>query len=424
MKKRPRRFVGTVLKPGLSVWMKILSCAAFVCAALSISSVPTWAADNSQQEASPTTPPLLMPAMAGPLVANPKPTTFDLGPLGNWYITGVVSGLGLWQDNVAPGDSSTLADLDNAQVFIQKTEGLFQFYVQAGAYSLPDLGLPYIKTSKAIDAFYGPLPQAFVKLAPTDNFSISAGKLPTLIGAEYTFSFENMNVERGLLWNQENAVNNGVQLNYTTGPLALAFSWNDGFYSDRLSWVWGSATYTVDSANTISVVAGFNTTRTSISTTATPLFQNNEQIYNLIYTHTSGPWTLQPYFQYTFVPRIPDIGALHHAATYGGALLLKYTFDSDANVGGVSLAGFSLPLRLEYIASTGSVANGAPNLLYGPGSNAWSVTLTPTYQYKILFTRAEFSFVEATATTPGLAFGPGGTNTTQARLLLEAGILF
>jgi len=30
-----------------------------------------------------------------------------------------------------------------------------------------------------------------------------AAKLPTLIGAEYTFTFENMNIERGLLWNQE-----------------------------------------------------------------------------------------------------------------------------------------------------------------------------------------------------------------------------
>jgi len=53
--------------------------------------------------------------------------------------------------------------------------------------------------------------------------------LPTLVGAEYTFSFENMNIERGLLWNQENAVNRGVQLNYAADPFTFAFSWNDGF---------------------------------------------------------------------------------------------------------------------------------------------------------------------------------------------------
>ena len=36
-----------------------------------------------------------------------------------------------------------------------------------------------------------------------------------------------------LLWNQENAVNRGIQLNYTQDPLTFAFSWNDGFYSNR-----------------------------------------------------------------------------------------------------------------------------------------------------------------------------------------------
>jgi hypothetical protein len=38
-----------------------------------------------------------------------------------------------------------------------------------------------------------------------------------LIGAEYTFTFENMNIQRGLLWNQENAVTRGVQVNQTMG---------------------------------------------------------------------------------------------------------------------------------------------------------------------------------------------------------------
>ena len=162
--------------------------------------------------------------MAGPLAANPNPISFDAGPLGPVYVTGAVSALGLWQNNTFPGDQHSLASLSNGQFFFQKTEGFFQYFVQAGAYTLPSLGTPYINTPKATGDFYGPLPQAFVKVAPTDEFSISAGKLPTLIGAEYTFSFENMNIERGLLWNQENAVNRGVQANYTAGPLAFAQS--------------------------------------------------------------------------------------------------------------------------------------------------------------------------------------------------------
>jgi hypothetical protein len=379
------------------------------------------------QPAAPTA--MTTPTMVGPLAANPNPMSFDAGPLGPVYVTGVVSALGLWQNNPFPGDQRSLGSLSNGQFFFQKTDGFFQYFVQVGAYTLPSLGTPYINTPKATGDFYSALPQAFIKLAPTDTFSIQAGKLPTLIGAEYTFSFENMNIQRGLLWNQENAVNRGVQLNYTADPLTFAFSWNDGFYSNRFTWLWGSVAYTLDKENTFSVVAGGNyahttkvTTTTPFNfTTATPLFQNNETILNVIYTYNSAPWTITPYFQYTNVPgnSSPPFNTRSSASTYGGAILVNYSFADDS-----PLPGFSLPLRFEYISSTGSLANGAPSLIYGPGSSAWSITLTPTYQYKIFFARAEVSHVGTSSTTPGFALGPTFGNTTQTRFLFEAGVLF
>ena len=368
--------------------------------------------------------PMSNPAMSGPLSPNQKPLGFDLGALGTVYTTGVVSGLAQWQNNASPGDQASQADVSNAQIFLNKTDGLVQFFLQAGAYSLPDIGVPYDRASHATNDFYGPLPQWFVKLAPTDEFSIMVGKLPTLIGSEYTFSFENMNIERGLLWNQENAVNRGVQVNYSAGPLALAFSWNDGFYSNKYTWASLSATYTIDKENTVAIIAGGNTKKETVSTTATPLFQNNEQIYNLVYTHAAGPWTIQPYVQYTRVPASAEYDTTESASTTGVALLVNYAFDADSSFGGLKLAGVNLPVRVEYISSTGSVAGGAPNLMYGPGSKAWSITVTPTYQEKIFFARAELSFVQARSTTPGLAFGADGNHTSQTRFLLEAGILF
>jgi len=63
-------------------------------------------------------------------------------------------------------------------------------------------------------------------------------------------------------------------------------------------------------------------------------------------------------------------------------------------------------------------------LLYGPGSKAWSFTVTPTYQYKRFFARTEFSFVKANDFVSGSAFGPDGNSSTQTRVLLEAGALF
>ncbi|HVP12806.1 MAG TPA: outer membrane beta-barrel protein [Phycisphaerae bacterium] len=74
--------------------------------------------------------------------------------------------------------------------------------------------------------------------------------------------------------------------------------------------------------------------------------------------------------------------------------------------------------------STGIANNGAPNVLYGPGNKAWSVTVTPTYQRNIFFTRGELSYVRALDTTPGAVFGKSGNDKSQARAVLEMGVLF
>ena len=385
-----------------------------------LSSSGVTLADEAAAPAVATPPPVPValgtPGMSGPLAANTMPAKFDAGPLGNVYVAGVLSGLYQYQNNVVSGDLAHQADLSNGQVFVQKTDGLVQFFAQAGAYSIPDIGLPYIASGTATNSLYGPFSQVFIKLVPNDRWSIEAGKLPTLIGAEYTFSFENTNIERGLLWNQENAVNRGVQLNYSSGPIAASVSWNDGMYSNKYSWAWASLAYTFKSSDTLSVIAGGNTRRTGVNTAATPLLLNNEQLYNVIYTHKTGPWTLQGYLQYTKVPASVVIGTTKSSDTKGAAFYATYAVPS--------VAGLSLPVRVEYIDSSGSIADGSPSLLYGPGSKAWSVTVTPTYQKGIFFARAEASYVSATSTTPGFVFGPNGTDTSQLRGLLEVGVLF
>ena len=149
------------------------------------------------------------------------------------------------------------ATLSNGQVWIQKTDGWWQFYLQAGAYTIPALATPFLNTGKTLTNFYGPLPTAYLKLVPGKNTSILIGELPTLIGAEYTFDFENMNIERGLLWNQENAISRGIQLNQTMGKFTASVSWNDGFYSNRYTWLTGSLTYT-KGPHALSFVGGGN----------------------------------------------------------------------------------------------------------------------------------------------------------------------
>lgn len=372
-------------------------------------------AEDAAPAPAPAAPSLSTPGMDFPLTANANPLSVDAGPLGKVYVSGALTALGLLQNNAVTGNRGSLADISNAQVFIQKVDGPIQFYLQGGGYSLPSLGTSYLRSGRTTKDFYGVFPQAFIKFAPNDSFSIQAGKLPTLIGAEYTFTFENTNIERGLLWNQENAVNRGVQANYSKGPLAFSLAVNDGFYSKRYNWLTGSVGYTINDNNAVSVVAGGNLGTTKVNTLATPIAQNNGQFYNLIYKYTSGPWTLQPYLQYTHVPSNSNIGIAHNASTYGAALLANYAFNSTFNVGG----------RVEYIDSDGKASNGAPNLLgYGVGSKAWSLTITPTYQVKTFFARADLSYVKASSTTPGLVFGKSGNDDSQSRLLIETGFLF
>ncbi len=359
--------------------------------------------------------PLPAPSMSASLAANANPFSVDLDWAGTWYVGGAVSGLAFYQDNPNFGVHSQL-DPDNGQAWIEKKDGWWQFYVQAGAYSLPSLGAGYIKSSLAPALLYGDVPVAFAKFAPADNFSIFAGKLPTLIGDEYTFTFENMNIQRGLLWNQEPAISNGVQANYSDGAFSLAVSVNDGYYSKRLNWISGLASYAFNGgSDTVAIIGGGNLGDNPTTLPfATPVI-NNGSIFNVIYTHTSGPWTISPYFQYVTAPKDPLHGALKGASSTGGALLVNYAVDDH----------WKIAARGEFVTSTGSLVAGSANMLIaGPGSSAWSLSLTPTFQYGRFFARLEGSFVQARDTTPGFAYGPALDRDSQTSLLLEAGVLF
>jgi hypothetical protein len=368
----------------------------------------------------PPTSPVSMPAMSATLAGNVKPLKVDAGPLGSVYVTGVLSVMGQYESNFsgappfAPDEHRWMSDLTNGQVEVQKVDGPIQFYAQGGAYSIPDLGVPYLRAGSTTADTFGGLPVWFVKYAPSDSFSVQAGNLPTLIGAEYAFSFQNVNIERGLIWNQENVIARGVQANYTQGPLALSVAWTDGFFSNRYSWLSGSATWTIDPANSVVFAAGGSVNTETVSSYVTPLLQNNESVYNVYFTHTAGPWTIIPTLQYTNVPSDSKIDT-KSMSTFGGGVYGIYTMDG----------GYSVAARAEYIGASGNKSDPlVDNVLYGPGSDAWSFTITPTWQNKFFFARAEFSYVKATSGTPGLEFGPTGSSDSMTRVQLEAGVIF
>ena len=62
--------------------------------------------------------------------------------------------------------------------------------------------------------------------------------------------------------------------------------------------------------------------------------------------------------------------------------------------------------------------------MYGPGSGAFSFTVTPTYQRGIFFGRAELAYVGADSITDGFGFGGQLNKTSQTRGAVEIGVLF
>lgn len=357
--------------------------------------------------------------MAGPLALQTQPQSFDAPGLGKLYLSGAFSGLGLFQSNAMSGDRTSNFDLSNAMGILQKIDGLVQFYAQGGAYSLPSLGTNYHlfqRMDQAIQNDFGLFPEGYLKIVPTDTFSFEGGKLPTLIGAEYTFTFQNMNIERGLLWNLEPAISHGVQGNLTTGPVAWALSFNDGFYSGDYNWITSGVTWTINPQNTLVIVGGGNLSNSNVNTIVAPYQFDNSDIVNLIYTYNAAPWTISPYFQYTHNKHSPTYnpGTTKDADTWGGAVLANYNINDNWNLAG----------RIEYVSSSGSATDGTVNVLFGPGSSAWSFTVTPTWQIGIWFTRLEGSYVTASSVNSGLGFGKSGNSSSQGRVLLEGGITF
>jgi hypothetical protein len=313
-----------------------------------------------------------------------------------------------------PGDDKAQATLSNGQIFIQKADGKLQYYIQAGVYTMPTLGGQFVNAQTTVNNFYGPVPVAYLKLPIGKTTQFLIGSLPTLMGAESTFTYQNFNIERGIVWNQENAINRGLQVNQTLGKyISASLSWNDGYYSNRYSWLSGTVTLT-KGPNSLVYDGMGNLGQTAYQTTATPV-QNNSYMHVVIYTYTKGPWIVQPYFQYSKLPVNLKVGVPKATSATGGAINVSYAFKS----------GFSLPVRWEYLTSSGNATDGSLNLLgFGQGSSGTTFTATPTYQKGGMYLRSDLAFVHAIDSTSGDVFGKTGTDKSQFRAVLEFGFIF
>jgi hypothetical protein len=157
-----------------------------------------------------------------------------------------------------------------------------------------------------------------------------------------------------------------------------------------------------------------NLAKTVFQTTATPL-QNNGAMHAVIYTYSKGPWIISPYFQYGTYGKNTKVGIAKATSATGGAINVSYAFKS----------GFSIPVRFEYLTSSGTATDGSVNLLgFGAGSSGTTFTATPTYQKGGMFIRGDLGYVNATSYTKGDVFGTTGALASQFRGVLEFGFIF
>jgi len=317
-------------------------------------------------------------------------------------------------DTATGADVSSRFNVSNAFAILTKTSGTLQCALQAGAYSIPTIGVAGNKTvqSGANTDLYGPVSLAYLKYVPSGNFNVSAGVLATLVGAESTFTYKDWNIQRGAVWNVENAVSRGVRAAWTTGKAVVTLGADDGYYSSKYGAAEASLTYAPDANDSILGVWLDPNARTPGNPTTSIA---NKELFNLVYTRTSGKLQLAPYVLWAHSPASSSLGYTNAEGAFGAAILADLTWSHN----------FSTALRWETLHDGSSPTDTSPNadlIGYGPGCGISSWTLTP--QWKLgggAYFRFDVSSAHVTGPKPGLAFGTDGDSSNQSRVVLELG---
>ena len=208
--------------------------------------------------------------------------------------------------------------------------------------------------------------------AKTDVFTITAGRILTNIGGEAPFTWQNVNIQRGLVWNGEPVFYNGIRLSTTMGGVNLYAGVNDRDTSDGKMALEAGASATINKY----LDASFNVLIPDHSD------ENNVQVYNLtlnINAIERLPLTL--YFDYLY----KDQSKADDAQGFGAALLGEFKATDKFSIGG----------RIEYVKDDKNAS------LYGlteginKDNDAVTFTITPKYQVnKYFYVRGEVSYVD------------------------------
>jgi Putative beta-barrel porin-2, OmpL-like. bbp2 len=369
----------------------------------------------------------------------PTPFSFDAGPLGKLEISGGADGYfyGLTgagsdtSEGLLGTSTSAGAEFLNGLVKLQKPDGLIQFTIEVGGVNSLTLGTsPKDPTAQKWST--GPLRSAYITVAPTANFTISAGQIGSLEGYESGVDWKNANLLTTSIWDVENAQSVGVTATYTYGHFSASVAFSDGFDTNVWNYLQLLASYTANDDNSITLFGATNLGSTglgakfygsatrpySASTVAVAGAANlvNSSMIGGYYSFTPGNFTIVPEVQYVWSTKNPRVGLDDYSSHFGVALFVNYQFkDSEFSVGG----------WFEYFTS-----NGAQSWFLNPGAQgvglAVGPTWSPSWAKKHLFVRGDVGALHLISIgTPGSAgYGSSASGRNQAIALAEIGVVF
>lgn len=320
-------------------------------------------------------------------------------------------------DTATSADLANRTDISNALLVFAKSSGTLRFGVTVGAYAFPVVGQSLNPTSRQSGAnsdLFSPIPLVDVAWVPNAHWTFVAGKLPTLLGQENGFTYQNINIQRGLGWNAEPIISRGVRAVFTQGKFTGDLEFNDGYYSGSRRATEGLFGWQADPNTQVQfawIVPGSTTPGNITSVIA------NKREYDLMLTQQFGKLQLLPYALWINSPAVPSYGYSSSESALALVLLANYVLSPS----------WSLGARAESFRNNSGGSDSSLNsdfLGYGPGSSATSWTITPMYKNNMFFVRAEFSSVHASNAIAGTAFGINGTAANQSRVLLESGLQF
>ncbi len=335
----------------------------------------------------------------------PDPLHYDMGPLGNWDLTGGISAFGaLWNNDIpragnsgAPNNSVQTSDnwngdvsIDNAIFILNKTDGQLQFTVWAGVPpQTPVMGWNTSALGPNLSAFgagggsHSPgrnlfghndwLFKGYATYQPISWFSVQAGRLPSPDGTEIGVDWFNPTVFISDLNNMQTTTGNGGQINFISGGdkafyygflpgygSTLTIRLADGYKANNVNELGFTGLWNLNPDGSDNIIAFGHTRLAPAGNLGFAGFVAgfgtvNSDLVGIGGQYVLGNWTFIPQAQYQWLPKDILSGPTAPQRTYSEAsaeITANYQIDKRW-----SLAG-----QVQYIASQkcapADIANG------------------------------------------------------------------